>query len=310
VDAGSSHHLIERKCAMASRFLVPYSTSRGWMQDPLYQLQREIDRVFEDVFSGGTGGTGASNAGGRSGSMMSAPRIDLRDSEGELRLHADLPGVQPSDLDIRVEGDVLTIRGERKSESDRNEQNFHVMERSHGRFQRSIQLPFAPDPEEVEATVREGVLEVRIPKRAPQERSRRIEVRGAESGGGQSMTGAISGGSGIGSSSGGAASQSVGGGSSSSGGSGSSSDGGAGSSSGGSGSSSFGAGSSSGSAGSSPGRGGSSSSDGAKTDQGPGGSNSVTPGVGGEGGTRSSSGMAGVSGGPTAAPAGETSAKR
>jgi len=134
--------------------------------------------------------------------MMSAPRIDLRDSEGELRLHADLPGVQPSDLDIRVEGDVLTIRGERKSESDRNEQNFHVMERSHGRFQRSIQLPFAPDAEQVQATVREGVLEVRIPKRAPQERSRRIEVRGAESGGGQSMTGAISGGSGAGSSTG------------------------------------------------------------------------------------------------------------
>jgi len=305
---------------MASRFLVPYSSSRSWMQDPLYQLQREIDRVFEDVFSGGSSNGGS--AGGRS--MMSAPRIDLRDSEGELRLHADLPGVQPSDLDIRVEGDVLTIRGERKSESDRNEQNFHVMERSHGRFQRSIQLPFAPNPEEVKATVREGVLEVCIPKRAPQERSRRIEVRGAESGGGgQSMTGAISGGSGMGSSSAGAGSQSVGVGSSSSGGSGSSSGGGSGSSSGGggsssggagssslgAGSSSSGAGSSSGGAGSSSGRGGSSSSDGSRTDQGPGGSSSVTPGVGGEGGASSSSGMAGVSGGPTAAPAGETSAK-
>src|SRR4029079_15322929 len=132
---------------------------------------------------------------------MSAPRIDLQDSEGELRLHADLPGVQPSDLDIRVEGDVLTIRGERKSESERNEQNFHVMERSHGRFQRSIQLPFAPDPDQVQASVREGVLELRIPKRAPQERSRRIEVRGAGSSGGQSMTGAISGGGGAGASS-------------------------------------------------------------------------------------------------------------
>ena len=174
---------------MASRFLVPYSTSRGWMQDPLFQLQREIDRVFDDVFSGGDNGGGRS----ASSSMMSAPRIDLQDSEGELRLHADLPGVQPSDLDIRVEGDVLTIRGERKSESERNEQNFHVMERSHGRFQRSVQLPFAPNPEEVQASVREGVLEVRIPKRAPQERSRRIEVRGAESGG-QPMTGAVSGG--------------------------------------------------------------------------------------------------------------------
>ena len=224
---------------MASRFLVPYSSTRHWMQDPLFQLQREIDRVFEDVFSG----DGSSTAGGRSGSMMNAPRIDLQDSEGELRLHADLPGVQPADLDIRVEGDVLTIRGERKSQGERNEQNFHVMERSHGRFQRSIQLPFAPDPDEVQASVREGVLEVCIPKRAPQERSRRIEVRGAESGGGRSMTGAVSGG---------------------------------------------------GSA--SPGQ--------------PGGSSSVTPGADKEGGVRASSGMAGVSGGPTAAPAGETGAKR
>jgi len=224
---------------MVSRFVVPYSSARSWMNDPLFQLQREIDRVFEDVFSG----DGSSTAGGRSGSMMNAPRIDLQDSEGELRLHADLPGVQPADLDIRVEGDVLTIRGERKSQGERNEQNFHVMERSHGRFQRSIQLPFAPDPDEVQASVREGVLEVCIPKRAPQERSRRIEVRGAESGGGRSMTGAVSGG---------------------------------------------------GSA--SPGQ--------------PGGSSSVTPGADKEGGVRASSGMAGVSGGPTATPAGETAAKR
>ena len=224
---------------MVSRFVVPYSSARSWMNDPLFQLQREIDRVFEDVFSG----DGSSTAGGRSGSMMNAPRIDLQDSEGELRLHADLPGVQPADLDIRIEGDVLTIRGERKSQGERNEQNFHVMERSHGRFQRSIQLPFAPDPNEVQASVREGVLEVCIPKRAPQERSRRIEVRGAESGGGRSMTGAVSGG---------------------------------------------------GSA--SPGQ--------------PGGSSSVTPGADKEGGVRASSGMAGVSGGPTAAPAGETAAKR
>ena len=187
---------------MASRFLVPYSSTRHWMQDPLFQLQREIDRVFEDVFSSGSG----SNAGGRSGSMMNAPRIDLQDSEGELRLHADLPGVQASDLDVRVDGDVLTIRGERKAESERNEQNFHVMERSHGRFQRSIQLPFAPDPDEVEASVREGVLEVRIPKRAPQERSRRIEVRGGESGAGRPMRAAVSGGAGAGSSPGGGAS--------------------------------------------------------------------------------------------------------
>ena len=234
---------------MASRFLVPYSSSRNWMSDPLYQLQREIDRVFEDVFSSSGG---SSSGGGRSGTMMAAPRIDLQDAQGELRLHADLPGVKPSDLDIRVEGDTLTISGERKSEHERNEQNFHVMERSHGRFQRSIQLPFAPNPDEVQATVREGVLEVRIPKHAQQERSRKIEVRGADAGGGQSLTSSVAGGSGT------------------------------------SGAASAGA-----------------------TGQGPGRTSSVTPGVGSgaEGGKGSSSGMAGTCG-PTAAPAGETSASR
>jgi len=252
---------------MASRFLVPYSSSR-WMQDPLYQLQREIDRVFEDVFSGASGSSG----GGRQGSMMSAPRIDLQDAEGELRLHADLPGVQPADLDVRVDGDVLTIRGERKSENERNEQNFHVMERSHGRFQRSVQLPFAPNPDEVQASVREGVLEIRIPKRAPQERSRRIEVRGAESGGGHSMTSAVSGGSG-------SSSQGAGG---------------------------AGADTSRGKVDVDTSAGRSGSGSGAST--GPGGTSSVTPGAGGQGG--SGTGMAGASGGTTAAPAGQTSAKR
>jgi HSP20 family protein len=155
---------------MASRFLAP-SSARSWLPEPMYQLQREIDRVFDDVFSGSAG------AGRSASALMSAPRIDLQDADNELRLHADLPGVAPADLDVRVDGDVLTIRGERKSESDRNEQNFHVMERSHGRFQRSIQLPFAPDPNEIQAHVREGVLEIKIPKHAPQERSRRIEVR-------------------------------------------------------------------------------------------------------------------------------------
>ena len=125
--------------------------------------------------------------------MMLAPRIDLQEADGELRVHADMPGVAPADLDLRVDGDVLTIRGERKSSSERNEQNYHVMERSHGRFQRSIQLPFAPDPQDVQAEMREGVLEVRIPKRPTQERNRRIQVRDA--GSSTASTGSTNGGS-------------------------------------------------------------------------------------------------------------------
>jgi len=175
---------------MANRYLTPWSGSRQGLGDPLLQLQREIDRVFDDVFSSGRGRSGG-------GMMMNAPRIDLHEAEGELRLHADLPGIQPSDLDVRIDGDVLTISGERKREQNRNERDFHVMERSHGRFQRSVQLPFTPNPDEVRADVRHGVLEIHIPKHSAQERSRRIQVRGedAQSGaGGTAMTQAVAGG--------------------------------------------------------------------------------------------------------------------
>ncbi|MBV9891270.1 MAG: Hsp20/alpha crystallin family protein, partial [Rhizobacter sp.] len=161
---------------MANRYLTPWSGSRQWPGDPLHQLQREIDRVFDDVFGGG------GRSGSRGMTTMNAPRIDMHDDNGELCVRADLPGLQPQDLDVRVEGDLLTISGERKSEQDRNEGDYHVMERSHGRFQRSVQLPFTPNPDEVRAEVRHGVLEVRIPKQAAQQRSRRIEVRGEGTG--------------------------------------------------------------------------------------------------------------------------------
>ena len=107
---------------MASRFLVPYSSSRSWMQDPLYQLQREIDRVFEDVFSGGEQRRQRRRAVG-----LDDKRVANRSARQRRRAHqdADLPGVRAWTSTSR-EGDVLTIRGERKSESDRNEQNFHV----------------------------------------------------------------------------------------------------------------------------------------------------------------------------------------
>ena len=180
---------------MANRYLTPWSESRQWLGDPLSQLQREIDRAFDEAFGGGGGRSGAS------GMTMSSPRIDLHEDNGELCLHADLPGMQPQDLDVRVDGDVLTISGERKSEQNRNERDYHVMERSRGRFQRSIQLPFSPNPDEVRAEVRHGVLEVRIPKHAAQERSRRIQVRGddTQTTGAAAITQAVGGGAASGS---------------------------------------------------------------------------------------------------------------
>jgi HSP20 family protein len=80
---------------------------------------------------------------------------------------------------------VLTIAGEKKNPNPQKPQNYHVMERSYGRFQRVLQLPFAPNPEQVRANFDHGVLMIRVPKQAQQQRSRRIEVRGGEPAQGQ-----------------------------------------------------------------------------------------------------------------------------
>jgi HSP20 family protein len=156
---------------MASRFLVPFASGRGLMGgDPLLDLHREMNRLFDDVFRG-------SSSQGGSSSLASMPRLDMHESDNELCVTADLPGVTPADVDLQIDRDVLTISGERKGENEQKQQNYHLMERSYGRFQRQVQLPFAPDPGQVRANFEHGVLTVRIPRQAEQQRSRRIEVR-------------------------------------------------------------------------------------------------------------------------------------
>ena len=187
---------------MATRFLAPYS--RGLRTyDPLLDLHREMNRLFDDVFSVGGGGS----SGSSSAAYASAPRLDIHESDQELTVEAELPGVDRADLDVRLDGDLLTISGEKRSRRDDNQHNAHLSECSYGRFQRSVQLPFRPEANDVQAEFDGGVLKLRMPKRPEvQEGSRRIEVKegqrslqgGAASSasgtGGQAMTSAMSGG--------------------------------------------------------------------------------------------------------------------
>jgi len=164
---------------MASRLPTPYSSSRELRGfDPLTELHREMNRLFEGMFSGGPGGALSSGSGAGPG-FMQPPRLDVREDERELCISVDLPGVSPSDVDVRLDGDLLTVSGEKKSEGrDEPRRGYHVMERGWGRFQRSVQLPFAPDPEQVHADCEHGVLTIRLPKQAQLERSRRIPIGG------------------------------------------------------------------------------------------------------------------------------------
>jgi HSP20 family protein len=124
---------------------------------------REIDRVFDAFF-------GQTDQGRR---WM--PPMDLVEAEDHFVLKADLPGLSESDVNIEVQDGTLTISGERKAEHEHREKGWYRIERSFGSFNRSLTLPDGLDPERIEASFSEGVLEVRIPK--PEERKpRRISI--------------------------------------------------------------------------------------------------------------------------------------
>jgi len=137
----------------------------------LATLQDRIDRLFEGSF---VRLRGPATSEALEGSLWS-PAVDIVETDNEIVLRADLPGVEPKDVDIQVQNGTLTLRAERKFESDVKEDNFRRIERVYGSFVRSFTLPQAVDPESVAAEYRNGVLEVKLPKR-PEAKPKQIKV--------------------------------------------------------------------------------------------------------------------------------------
>ena len=119
-------------------------------------LQEQINRVFGD---------GVGRTGEESNLTPWAPCVDIYETENELVVKADLPDVNPQDLDIRVENDILTIRGERNFEDKVNEDNYLRIERTYGSFSRSFSLATSVNSEAIKADYQNGVLTLSIPKR-------------------------------------------------------------------------------------------------------------------------------------------------
>jgi HSP20 family protein len=160
-----------------ARYVYPFTgTTLSGRGDPFLELHREMNRLFDDASRGIAGG----GARDPTGMTLVSPRMDIHESKNALELTAELPGVSHDQLDLRIEGDVLTIRGEKRNQ--RHDKQAHVVERSCGSFQRSVQLPFAPDPEQVEASFDHGVLTVVLPKKGEQEKAHKIQVRGSKGG--------------------------------------------------------------------------------------------------------------------------------
>lgn len=130
-------------------------------EDVFASLQRDVNRLFEDV----TRGVSTRFAPAR-GESIWAPDLDVKHAANEVIVSLDLPGMDEKDVEISVRDDVVTIKGERRSEKAEKGESWEITERSYGRFERSLQLPFKIDDKKVTAAYQKGVLTVRVPKPA------------------------------------------------------------------------------------------------------------------------------------------------
>ena len=133
-------------------------------------LQDELQQVFERFF--GDGETDSSSVV----TSQWVPRVDIKEEPGRFVIFADLPGVDPSTIEVDMDKGVLSIKGERKTEAQAEGERWSRNERAHGVFFRRFALPDSANPDGIEATGRHGVLEISIPKR-PEASPRRINVQ-------------------------------------------------------------------------------------------------------------------------------------
>ena len=105
--------------------------------------------------------------------------MNISDTDKEFRITAELPGVSEKDVDVTLDDDVLTIRGEKKFEKTEAKENYHAIERSYGQFQRSIRVPHSVKGDQVLAQVENGLLTIVLPKNEAEDKARHIEVKGS-----------------------------------------------------------------------------------------------------------------------------------
>jgi HSP20 family protein len=149
--------------------------TREGVRDPFTALQRELNRAFENVWNDDF----LKMPAWAEASGMVAPKLDISETDKELHVSVELPGMSEKDLDVELTADRLKIRGEKKDERETKEHNFHRTERSFGSFERVIALPTKVDREHVQATFKNGVLNVTLPKMEPVVMHQKITVQGA-----------------------------------------------------------------------------------------------------------------------------------
>ena len=164
---------------MALTDLIPWSGSRrgGALRqgsDPMRGLQSELNRVFEDFFRGlDMPGLASSDL-----SVARMPDIDVQDTGNAIEIRAELPGMSEDDVELSLSDGALVIRGDKVQERKKEDQGYVLRERAFGHIERAVPLPEGVDPDRAEASFRNGVLTVTIPKTEQARASmKRIDVR-------------------------------------------------------------------------------------------------------------------------------------
>lgn len=139
-------------------------------------FRSEFDRLFDEFFSPQRG-LSTTQGQGKGGTFW-APAVDVSENGENFVVHAELPGIKQEDIDIELENNVLTLKGQRKFERKDEKENYHFVERSYGSFYRSFTLPRNVDPNGIQASFSDGVLTISIPK-AEEAKPRKVQIGGA-----------------------------------------------------------------------------------------------------------------------------------
>lgn len=156
--------------------LIPWQKKES--EHPMVAFRERMDRVFEDFFRD------FQEMIPWQGSMPGifdrsdfTPKIDVAETEKEIHINAELPGMTEKDIEVALENNVLTLKGEKKHEEEKQDKNYHYVERRYGSFYRSVPLSQEVDVEKISATFRNGVLQVVIPKKESAVRSTKIPIQ-------------------------------------------------------------------------------------------------------------------------------------
>ena len=158
---------------MNLRSLMPIGRDRNVARsdNAFMSLQHEIDRLFDDF----TRGFPALSTGGTAELL---PKLDVTETDKQIEITAEMPGLEERDVQVNLADNVLTIRGEKKAEKEEKDKTYRLVERSYGSFVRSLELPEGVNADAIKASIDKGVLKVTVPKPAPAQ-VKKIDVKAA-----------------------------------------------------------------------------------------------------------------------------------